>query len=55
LDEPAESAAKMVELLDDPEMLHIMSLAARERFAIQFEEAAVGERLLPFLVGGERE
>jgi len=53
LDQPAESAAEMVQLLDDPEMLHIMSLASRGRFAIQFEETAAGARLLSFLMGDE--
>ena len=51
LDDPAGSATTLVQLLDDPAMHARMSIAARKRFAEEFEENVVGARLLPFLVG----
>ncbi|MGA2139364.1 MAG: glycosyltransferase [Verrucomicrobiia bacterium] len=55
LDQPAESAAKMLQLLESPTTLQNMSDAARKRFAAEFEESVTGARLLPFFVGGEHE
>jgi glycosyltransferase involved in cell wall biosynthesis len=55
LDEPVESAAKMVQLLESPTTLQTMSAAAKKRFAAVFDEDVGGARLLQFLVGGERE
>jgi len=55
LDNPAESAAKMVQLLEDPTTRQRMSVAAKKRFAAEFDENVVGARLLPFLVCGEHE
>ncbi|HUJ71161.1 MAG TPA: glycosyltransferase family 4 protein [Verrucomicrobiae bacterium] len=55
LDQPGHSAAKMVQLLEDSTTRQRMSIAAKKRFAVEFEENVVGARLLPFLLDGRRE
>jgi glycosyltransferase involved in cell wall biosynthesis len=50
LDNPAESAATLVKLLEDPATFQKMSAAARHRFETQFDEEVVGARLVAFLL-----
>jgi glycosyltransferase involved in cell wall biosynthesis len=52
LDNPAESAATMVSLLENPAALRTMAAAARARFKAEFDEGAIGARLVEFLSMG---
>jgi glycosyltransferase involved in cell wall biosynthesis len=53
LDNPAESAATLVKLLENPTTLQKMSEAARHRFETHFDEKTVGARLMRFLLAGD--
>lgn len=52
LDDPAEAAAVLLELLDVESTSNMAGKAARERFSRQFDSTVTAPRLLSFLYGG---